>query len=66
MCFGGKSAEQMYQEMKPEPVPLPSLSFDSVTGAKPQFKDIKKPSTKRKGMTKRSSLLSTEVKPMEY
>jgi|TARA_R100000482_G_scaffold38176_2_gene13066 hypothetical protein len=66
MCFGGKSAEQMYQEMKPEPVPLPSLSFDSVTGSKPQFKDVKKPSTKRKGMTKRSSLLSTEVQPMEY
>ena len=32
MCFGGggKSAEEMYQEMKPEFGPLPSLSMKRI------------------------------------
>jgi len=56
MCFGGgggKSAEQMYQEKKPEFGPLPSLSMtkkkreDQVLGDVPKM---------RKGMQQRSLL----------
>lgn len=64
MCFGGKSAQQMYEEMKPEPQPLPSLSMDSVgEGATPEYKDVPKP---QKGKTLRPSLLSTPTNPMSY
>ena len=55
MCFGGggKSAEQMYQEKRPEFGPLPSLSMtkkkreDQVLGDVPKM---------RKGMQQRSLL----------
>ena len=64
MCFGGKSAQQMYEEMKPEPQPLPSLSMDSVAeGATPEYKDVLTP---QKGKTQRPSLLSNPTNPMSY
>ena len=64
MCFGGKSAQQMYEEMKPDPEPLPSLSMDTVgEGATPEYKDVLKP---QKGKTQRTSLLSNPTNPMSY
>ena len=60
MCFGGSSgpsAEQMYQEKKPEFGPLPSLSVtkkkreDQVLGDVPKM---------RKGMQQRSLLTMME------
>lgn len=58
MCFGGgKSAEKMYQEMKPEFGPLPSLSMTAKKERKGQvFKDV----PERTGMQKRSLLLPME------
>jgi hypothetical protein len=58
MCFGGggKSAEKMYQEMKPEFGPLPSLSMKRIERKEQTFKDV--PS--RVGMQKRSLLMPME------
>ena len=54
MCFGGgKSAEKMYQEMKPEFGPLPSLSMKRIERKEQIFKDV----PKRSGMQKRSLLM---------
>jgi|TARA_R100000479_G_scaffold29038_1_gene11596 cytochrome c553 len=65
MCFGGKSAQTIYEETKPPTPPLPSLSMDSVEYQPSQYKDVKKPE-KRKGMTQRTSLLSNQTTPMGY
>ena len=59
MCFGGggKSAEEMYREMKPEFGALPSLSMTAKKERKGQvFKDV----PKRSGMQKRSLLMPME------
>jgi len=54
----------MYEEMKPDPEPLPSLSMDTVgEGATPEYKDVLKP---QKGKTQRTSLLSNPTNPMSY
>ena len=55
MCFGGggKSAEQMYQEKKPEFGPLPSLSMTKKKREDQVLGDVPKMS---KGMQKRSLL----------
>jgi len=55
MCFGGggKSSEQMYEEMKPEFGPLPSLSMKRAERRRQTFKDV----SKRSGMQKRSLLM---------
>ena len=65
MCFGGQSAQSMYEEMKPPTPPLPSLSMDSVDNPPSEYKNVPKP-TKRKGMTQRTSLLSNQTTPMGY
>jgi len=43
MCFGGggKSAEDIYQEKKPEYGPLPSLRDDKVEREKPKMGDVR-------------------------
>jgi hypothetical protein len=55
MCFGsrGKSADQMYQEMKPEAKPLPSLRTEKVDRAEQMLGDVPK---MRKGMKRRTLL----------
>lgn len=53
MCFGGggKSAEQIYQERKPEFGALPSLSMDRSEQKAPKLEDVV-----RKGARRRSLL----------
>lgn len=53
MCFGGggKSAEQIYQERKPEFGALPSLSMDRSEVKAPKLEDVV-----RKGARRRSLL----------
>ena len=54
MCFGGgggKSAEQIYQERKPEFGALPSLSMDKSEVKAPKLEDVV-----RKGARRRSLL----------
>ena len=54
MCFGGgggKSAEQIYQERKPEFGALPSLSMDRSEQKAPKLEDVV-----RKGAGRRSLL----------
>jgi hypothetical protein len=55
MCFGsrGKSAEQMYQEKKPEDQPLPSLSMKPIDRPEQELADVP---YRRKGMKRRSLL----------
>jgi len=55
MCFGGggKSAEQIYQEKKPEFGPLPSLSVTKKKREEQVLGDVPK---MRKGMQQRSLL----------
>ena len=55
MCFGGrsKSAEQIYQEKKPEEQPLPSLSMKPVDRPEQTLGDVPQ---MRKGMQRRSLL----------
>jgi hypothetical protein len=55
MCFGGggKSADQMYQEMKPEAKPLPSLRTEKVDRSEQMLGDVPK---MRKGMKRRTLL----------
>ena len=55
MCFGGggKSAEQIYQEKKPEFGPLPSLSMTKKKREEQVLSDVPK---MRKGMQQRSLL----------
>lgn len=55
MCFGGrsKSAEQIYQEKKPEEKPLPSLSMKPVDRPESTLADVPQ---MRKGMQRRSLL----------
>ena len=55
MCFGsrGKSADQMYQEMKPEAKPLPSLRTEKVDRAEQMLGAVPK---MRKGMKRRTLL----------
>lgn len=54
MCFGGgKSADDYYNEMKPEPQPLPSLSMSPMKKREQKMKDV--PAV-RKGTTQRSLL----------
>jgi hypothetical protein len=55
MCFGrrSKSAEQIYQEKKPEEQPLPSLSMEPVDRPEQVLGDVPK---MRKGMQRRSLL----------
>jgi hypothetical protein len=56
MCFGGgggKSAEQMYQERKPEFGPLPSLSVTKKKREEQVLGDVPK---MRRGMQQRSLL----------
>jgi len=65
MCFGGKSAQSIYEETKPPTPPLPSLSMDSVEHIPSKYENVPKP-TKRKGMTQRTSLLSNQTTPMGY
>ena len=60
MCFGGgggKSAEQMYQERKPEFGPLPSLSVTKKKREEQVLGDVPK---MRKGMQQRSLLTMME------
>lgn len=58
MCFGGggKSSEQMYEEMKPEFGALPSLSMKRAERKRQVFKDV----PRRIGMQKRSLLMPME------
>jgi len=65
MCFGGKSAQTIYEETKPPTPPLPSLSMDSVDNPTSEYANVPKPN-KRKGMTQRTSLLSNQTTPMGY
>ena len=60
MCFGGggKSSEQMYEEMKPEFGPLPSLSMKRAERRRQTFKDVPKPI--RRGMQQRTLLMPME------
>jgi hypothetical protein len=55
MCFGGggKSAEQIYQEKKPEFGPLPSLSMTKKKREEQVLSDVPK---MRRGMQQRSLL----------
>ncbi len=59
MCFGGggKSAEQMYQEKKPEFGPLPSLSMTKKKREEQVLGDVPK---MRRGMQQRSLLTMME------
>ena len=45
MCFGGKSAQTIYEETKPPTPPLPSLSMDSVYNPPSDYKNV--PKTKK-------------------
>ena len=63
MCFGGQSAQSIYEETKPPTPPLPSLSIDSVDSPPSQYKNVPKP---QKGKTQRTSLLSNQTSPMGY
>lgn len=55
MCFGGrgKSAEQIYEEKKPEEQPLPSLSMKPVDRPESTLADVPQ---MRRGMQRRSLL----------
>jgi len=56
MCFGrssGKSAEQIYEEKKPEEQPLPSLSMKPVDRPEQTLGDVPQ---MRKGMQRRTLL----------
>lgn len=54
MCFGGgKTADDYYSEMKPEPKPLPSLSMSPMRKREKKLKDV--PAV-RKGVSQRSLL----------
>lgn len=59
MCFGGggKSAEQIYQEKKPEFGPLPSLSMTKKKREEQVLGDVPK---MRRGMQQRSLLTMME------
>ena len=59
MCFGGggKSAEQIYQEKKPEFGPLPSLSMTKKKREEQVLGDVPK---MRQGMQQRSLLTMME------
>ena len=59
MCFGGggKSAEQIYQEKKPEFGPLPSLSVTKKKREEQVLGDVPK---MRRGMQQRSLLTMME------
>jgi len=51
MCFGGgKSAEQMYQERKPEFGALPSLSMDKSEVKAPKLEDVVRKGAKRRSL----------------
>lgn len=56
MCFGGgkgKSAEEIYQEIKPEVKPLPSLGIERADRPEQTLMDVPK---MRKGMKRRTLL----------
>ena len=53
MCFGGSSgpsAEQMYQEKKPEFGALPSLSMDKSEIKAPKLEDVVRKGAKRRSL----------------
>ena len=53
MCFGGgggKSADQMYQERKPEFGALPSLSMDKSEQKAPKLEDVVRKGAKRRSL----------------
>ena len=58
MCFGssGPSAQQLYEEKKPEFGELPSLAMDKAKKDKPKLEDVK-----RKGYQARSLLMPTNT-----
>jgi len=56
MCFGGgksRSAEEIYEERKPEEKPLPSLSMKRVERGDQKLEDVP---YRRKGTQRRSLL----------
>jgi len=56
MCFGGgksRSAEEIYEERKPEEKPLPSLSMKPVERGDQKLEDVP---YRRKGTQRRSLL----------
>jgi len=56
MCFGGgksRSAEEIYEERKPEEKPLPSLSMKPVERGNQKLEDVP---YRRKGAQRRSLL----------
>ena len=60
MCFAAKktkTADEFYEEMKPDYGPLPSLSTDpSGTQSMQTFKDVPIPQMRTSGMSTRSLL----------